>query len=163
MKHHLHIYDATGRTELAEVKEKMIAVRSPLSMDSNPKDFVIEVSGKKIGKVKTKAAFAKQKFDITFNDWTVEGDVFGKNYKVLDKNDNIIMTASQKLMRANNMYYVDITDPKDEFYCVLITLALDSASMSKHEETKRTVKKETILSDRLSVTFGLRNCNLRVI
>ena len=71
----------------------------------------------------------------------------------------------QKVLGSNpgHMYYVDITDPKDEFYCVLITLALDSASMSKHEETKRTVKKETILSDRLSVTFGLRNCNLRVI
>ena len=145
MKHHLHIYDATGRNELATVKEKLIAVRSPLSMDSNPKDFVIEVGGKKIGKVKTKAAFAKQKFDVTFNDWTVEGDIFGKNYKVLDKDGNVIMIASQKLSYVNDMYFVDISDPKDEFYCVLILLALDSASMTKSEENKRTIKKKTLL------------------
>lgn len=145
LKHHLHIYDASGWTELATVKEKLIAVRSPLSLDSNPKDFVIEVGGQKIGKVKTKAAFAKQKFDITFNDWSVEGDVFGKNYKVIDKAGNVIMTASQKLSYVNDMYYVDITDPKNEFYCVLILLALDSASMSKSEENKRTIKKKTLL------------------
>lgn len=145
LKHHLHIYDASGRTELATVKEKLIAVRSPLSLDSNPKDFVIEVGGQKVGKVKTKAAFAKQKFDITFNDWSVEGDVFGKNYKVIDKAGNVIMTASQKLSYVNDMYYVDITDPKDEFYCVLILLALDSAGMSKSEENKRTLKKKTLL------------------
>lgn len=145
MKHHLHIFDASGRNELATVKEKMIAVRSPLSLDSNPKDFDIEVGGKKVGKVKTKAAFAKQKFDVTFNDWSVEGDVFGKNYKILDKNGNIVMTASYKLSYANDMYYVDITDPKNEFYCVLILLALDSASMSKSDENKRTIKKKTML------------------
>lgn len=145
LKHHLHIYDALGRTELATVKEKLIAVRSPLSLDSNPKDFVIEVGGQKIGKVKTKAAFAKQKFDVTFNDWSVEGDVFGKNYKIIDKAGNVIMTASQKLSYVNDMYYVDVTDPKNEFYCVLILLALDSASMSKSEENKRTIKKKTLL------------------
>lgn len=145
MKHHLHIYDATGKNELATVKEKLIAMRSPLSMDSHPKDFVIEVGGKKVGKVKTKAAFAKQKFDVTFNDWAVKGDVLGKNYKVLDKDGNVIMFASQKLSYVNDMYFVDITDPKDEFYCVLILLALDSASITKSEENKRTIKRKTLL------------------
>lgn len=142
LKHHLHVYDATGRTELATVKEKVIAVRSPLSLDSNPKDFVIEVGGKKLGKVKTKASFARQKFDVTFNEWTVEGDIFGKNYKVLDKDGNVVMTTSQKLAYVNDMYYVDITEPKNEFHCVLILLALDSASISKSEESKKAMKRK---------------------
>ena len=144
LKHHLHIYDATGRTELATVKEQLISIRSPLSLDSHPKDFIIEIGGKKVGKVKTKAAFAKQKFDVTFNDWTVEGDIIGKNYKVIDKNKNIIMTISQKLSIGQDLYYVDITDPQNEFYCVLILLALDAASTTKAEDTKRTIKKKTI-------------------
>ena len=83
LKHHLHVYDATGRTELATVKEQLISLRSPLSLESNPKDFIIEVGRKKIGKVKTKASFAKQKFDITFNGWNVEGDIIGK--KIIEK------------------------------------------------------------------------------
>lgn len=144
LKHHLHVYDASGATELATVKEQLIALRSPLSLDSHPKDFVIEVGGKKIGKVKTKAAFAKQKFDVTFNDWTVEGDVIGKNFKVLDKDKNIVMTISQKMAIGQDLYYVDITKPEDEFYCVLILLALDAASTTKAEDTKRTIKKKTI-------------------
>lgn len=145
MKHHLHVYDASGRSELGTVKEKLISLRSPLSLDSNPKDFDIEVEGKKIGKVKTKAAFTKQKFDVTFNGWRVEGDVFGKNYKILDSDDNVIMLASQKLSYLNDMYFVDITNPQDEFYCVMILLALDSASITKGEETKRAIKKKRIL------------------
>ena len=71
--------------------------------------------------------------------------MFGKNYKIIDKADNVIMTASQKLSYVNDVYYVDVTDPKNEFYCVLILLALDSASMSKSEENKRTIKKKTLL------------------
>ncbi len=141
MKHHLHIYDATGKRELATVKEKLIAIRSPFTLESKPKDFVIEINGKKIGKVKTKASFSKQKFEVTFNEWVVEGDVFGKNYKVLDKEGTVIMTASQKLSYVNDMYYVDVVDPNNEFYSVLILLALDSASISKHEETKNTMKR----------------------
>ena len=131
MKHHLHIYDSIEKNELATVKEKLIAVRSPLSLDSQPKDFIIEVAGKKIGKVKTKAAFAKLKFDITFNDWIVEGDVLGKNYKIIDKYGSVVMVASKKLSYVDDMYFVDITNPDDELYCVLILLALDSASITK--------------------------------
>lgn len=145
MKHHLHVFDASSHTEIGSVTEKLIAVRSPFSFDSNPKDFVIEASGKKIGKVKTKAAFAKQKFDVTFNGWSVEGDVFGKNYTVIDKDGNTVMIASQKLSYVNDMYFVDITNPEDEFYCLLIILALDSASMTKGAETKRAIKKKTRL------------------
>lgn len=145
MKHHLHIYDATERKELATVKEKLIAVRTPFSLDSQPKNFVIEVKGKKIGKVKTKASLTKRKFDVTFNDWSVEGDVFGKNYKILDKDGNVVMVASQKYSYVNDMYFVDITNPDNELYCVLILLALDSASMTKSEENKRTIKRNTLL------------------
>lgn len=82
---------------------------------------------------------------MTFNGWRVEGDVFGKNYKILDSDDNVIMFASQKLSYLNDMYFVDITNPQDEFYCVMILLALDSASMTKGEETKRAIKKKRIL------------------
>ena len=127
------------------MKEKLIAVRSPFSFDSNPKDFLIEAGGNKLGKVKTKAAFAKQKYEVTFKDWVVEGDIFGNNFKVLDKNGDIVMTTSQKLAYSNDMYFVDITDPKNEFECVLILLALDSASVSKSEERKKTIKKKTLL------------------
>ncbi len=144
MKHHLHIYDAQGKRELATVKETLIAVRSPISLDSHPKDFVIEVGGKKLGKVKTKGSFGKQKFDVTFNDWSIEGDIFGKNYKVMDKSGNIVMTVSKKLSYVNDMHFVDITNPQDEFHCMLIVLALDSASISKSEENKRTIKRKTL-------------------
>lgn len=142
LKHHLHVYDASGKTELATVTEKLIAIRSPFSVDSNPKDFVIEVGGKPVGKVKTKGSFTKQKFDITFNDWTVIGDVFGKEYKVLDKNKNIIMVASKQYAYINDTYYVDITNPKDELYCVLILLALDASTITKSDETKKAIKKK---------------------
>ncbi len=145
MKHHLHVYDATGRSELATVKEQLISLRSPFSFDTNPKDFVIAIGGKKIGKVRTKAAFFKHKFDITFNEWTVEGDIIGKNYKVVDKNKNIVMTISQKWSIGYDLYWVDIVNPENELYCVLILLALDAASTTKSEDKKRAIKKKMIL------------------
>ena len=52
------------------------------------------------------------------------------------------MTTSQKLSYVNDMYYVDITKPENELYCVLILLALDSASISKTEESKKAMKRK---------------------
>lgn len=143
-KHHLHIYDASGRQRLGTIKEKLIALRSPLSMESHPMDFVIEVGGTKLGKVKSKWAFGKSKFEVTFNDWQIEGDFWGKGFKVISGND-LVMEVSREYAYKGDMYFMDITDPKNEFMCLLVMLALDAASMSKKDETKRTARKKRLL------------------
>lgn len=142
-KHHLHIYDASGRYQLGMIKEALIAFRAPLSGESHPKDFSIEVGGTKLGKVKSKRSFGKSKFEVTYNGWQIEGDFWGKGFKVMS-GDSLVMEVSREYAYTGDMYFVDITDPSNELMCLLVLLALDAASMSKAEETKRTAKKRLL-------------------
>ena len=54
IKCHLHIYN-THNIEIAEVKEKLIALRKPLSMQTKVADFDFIIGGKKMAKLKSKA------------------------------------------------------------------------------------------------------------
>ena len=55
------------------------------------------------------------------------------------------MEVSREYAYKGDMYFMDITDPKNEFMCLLVMLALDAASMSKKDETKRTARKKRLL------------------
>ena len=140
--HDLTVYDASGKIKLGRVKEKLVSWRSPFSMEAHPQDFVIEMGGKKLGKMKSRFAFGKRKFKFTFNDWSLEGNIFGLNYKVLDGKEKV-MEVSEKVWTIGDTYYIDITNPENELLCILILLAIDSSHTSKSSDNKRTMKRRT--------------------
>ena len=137
--HNLTVYDAKGKNVLGRVREKLVSLRSPLSLEMSPKDFVIELGGKKLGKMKSRFAFGKRKFEFTFNNWILEGNILGLKYKVLDGKE-IVMEVSEKVWTIGDTYYVDISNPDNELLCVLILLAIDSSHSTKSQDNKRTVK-----------------------
>lgn len=142
IKHHLHIYDAKGK-ELGTVKEKLISLRSPISLESNPVDFIIEIGGKSIGKVKSRWSLGKQKYEVDFNDWIIEGNVFGWKYKILSGNEEIAH-ISQKLLYFGDTYVVNFTDPQNELIVLMLVIALDAANApTKSEELKDTLHHKT--------------------
>ena len=132
IKHHLHIYDVQGN-EIGSVKEKLISMRSPLSFETDPKDFVFEIGGKKLGRIKSKWSFGKQKYEIGFNDWHIEGSVFGWKYKILDEK-NEVANISQKLLYFGDTYVISFTDKRFEFIILMLVLALDIANAPKKSE-----------------------------
>ena len=136
--HDFTVYDATGKIALGRVREKMLALRSPISFERHPKDFIIQMDGKKLGKMKSRYVFGKQKCEFTFNNWVLEGNVFGVKYKVLDGKEKV-MEVSQKVWVIGDTYYLDIANPDDELLCVLILLAIDSSHSSKSDDNKQTV------------------------
>lgn len=140
--HDLTIYDATGKVVLGRVKEKLISWRSPLSMEAHPQDFVIEMGGKKLGKMKSRFSFGKRKFKFTFNEWSLEGNILGLKYKVLNGKEKV-MEVSQKVWTIGDTYFVDIAEPENELLCILILLAIDSSHTSKSHDNKRTMKRKT--------------------
>lgn len=140
--HNLTVYDASGKNVLGRVKEKLISIRSPLSLEAHPQDFVIEMGGNKLGKMKSRFAFGKRKFEFTFNKWVLEGNILGLKYKVLDGKD-VIMDVREKVWTIGDVYYIDIANPDNELLCLLILLAIDSSHTSKSSDNKRTMKRAT--------------------
>jgi len=142
IKHHLHIYDANGK-EIGMVKEKLISLRSPISLESKPVDFIIEINGKKLGKVKSRWSFGKQKYEVDFNGWRIEGDFLGWKYKIFNGNEEIA-NISQKVLYLGDTYVVTFPNLQNELIVLMLVVALDAANApKKSEELKRTIRYKT--------------------
>ncbi len=140
--HNLSLYDTGGKILLGRVREKHITFRSPFSLEHNPKDFVIEIGGKKLGKMKSRYAFGKSKFEFTFNKWVVQGNISGLKYKIVS-GQQTIMEINEQLGTIGDTYHVDITNPNDEILCILVLLAIDSSRTSKSNDSKRAFRYKT--------------------
>ena len=137
--HKLTVFDKTGKNKLGEVNEKRIALRSPLSLESHPKDFIVKLGDKKIGKIKSRYSFAKPKFEFDFNGWIIEGNIIGSKYKIRDGQE-IVMEVYEKIWFGEDTYFVDIVNPDNEVLCLMIALAIDSSHSSKSHDNKRALK-----------------------
>ncbi|MBO4787691.1 MAG: LURP-one-related family protein [Clostridiales bacterium] len=129
---HLTIVDRNGN-KLASVKEKRIAFRSPLSLEEDPKDYILEIGGKKIGVIKSQDTRLLRKFEFCFNHWEVKGNVLKMQY-VINNGKEIILTVNDRAPMEMNSdydcYYLDIYRPENELIGLAIATALDIASTS---------------------------------
>lgn len=132
--HKLAVYNNNG-AKIGEVNEKKFAIRSPFSIESKPKDFVVKLYNKKIGTIKSKFSFGKSKFQFDFNGWKIDGNFIGSNYKVKD-DKGTIMEVSIKFLFGTDPYFIDIFNPEDELLCLMVALAIDSSHTTKSEDNK---------------------------
>jgi len=138
VKRHLYIYDANGK-KLGMVKEKLLALRSPLSLESKPVDFILEIEGQRLGEVKSISSFGKQKYVVCFNSWRVEGNVLGWKYKILDGSVEIA-DIRKKVLYYGDTYVVTFPNIQNELVILMLVIALDAANApKKSEELKRTI------------------------
>lgn len=119
LSHQLRIYDKNDK-EVGMVKESIVSLI--------PK-FEIYEDGKKIGQINEKLTIIKPKFDITFMDWEVSGNIFEWDYKVVDSEGKLIMTAT-KVLEITDTYRIDVLNEKNALYALMIVLAIDAAKCS---------------------------------
>lgn len=122
IKRHLHIYDINN-VELAVVKEKLIALRKPLSMQIKVDDFDFIIGGKRVAKLKSKTIF-KDKL-ILDNGWIVKGNITGFKYHIFDKDDKEIAKVSNKILYYGDTYKVEYNEDANELLVLMIVLAID--------------------------------------
>lgn len=109
------VYDTSGK-EVGAVKGKLIDIFPT---------FRIFKDGKCVGNIKKGIKIFGDKFKINFNNWKVDGDIFGWNYTVEDENNNIIATLSKHVINLFDVYTLDIVDPKDALDIMLLAIAID--------------------------------------
>ena len=120
----LLVYDKTGKNKLGEVNKKRIALRSPFSLENHPQDFVVKIGGNEIGKIKSRTAFAKSKFEFDFNGWVIEGNLIGSKY-IIKKGQELIMEVYPKFWLGEDTYFIDIFNPDNEILCLIVALVIE--------------------------------------
>lgn len=120
--HLLRIYDAYGQ-EVGCVKEKVFTWL--------PK-FEMYLHGNYAGSITKEFSFFKPKFHIDYNGWMINGDWFEWNYTILNSSYQEVASVSKELWNWTDTYVIDVHDPNDAIYALMLVLAIDAEKCSRN-------------------------------
>lgn len=119
--HLLRIYDANGN-EIGYLKEKKLTWL--------PK-FEMYLGDCYIGCINKEFTFFKPKFNIDYNGWSIDGDWMEWDYTILNAYGQRVATVSKELMNWTDTYAIDVSDPSDAIYALMLVLAIDAEKCSR--------------------------------
>lgn len=121
--HLLRIYDANGN-EVGYIKEKILTWL--------PK-FEMYVGDHYVGCISKEFTFFNPKFNIDYNGWHVDGDWFEWDYTILNGAGRSIASVSKEIWNWTDTYVIDINDPQDAIYALMLVLAIDAEKCSRKD------------------------------
>ena len=121
--HLLKIYDAQDN-EVGTVKQKIFTLL--------PK-FELYQNDSYLGCITKEFTFFKPKFDIDFNGWHIEGNFFEWDYSILDAEGNYIATVTKEIWNWTDTYVIDVSNPADALYALMLVLAIDAEKCSRSD------------------------------
>ncbi len=125
--HLFRIYDAKGN-EIGTVRERIISLL--------PR-FEIYLGDQYIGCIGKDLTLLKPKFHINFNGWYVKGNILEWDYKIYDDKSKLVAKVSKKLLHFTDHYMLDIEEPKDAVYVLMLVLAIDAEKCTREKKQKR--------------------------
>lgn len=120
--HTLHINDAQGG-HIATIKQR------PFSF--LPK-FDLYEGEALVGTITKDFTFLKPSFEVDFSGWRVDGDFFEWDYEIRDKFDGLVASITKELWNFTDTYTIDVPDPDDALYALMVVLAIDAEKCSRN-------------------------------
>lgn len=120
--HCLKIFDVNGN-EIGMVKQRIFTFL--------PK-FEMYLGDKYIGCIRKELSLFKPKYNIDCNSWHVEGNFFEWDYSIIDSNGKNIASVSKELFNWTDTYSIDVSNPEDAIYALMLVLAIDAEKCSRN-------------------------------
>jgi len=121
--HLLRIYDANGR-EVGYIKQRVLTML--------PK-FEMYLGDRYIGCIHKEFTFFRPRFHIDYNGWRVEGDWFEWDYMILNSAGQNVASVSKELWNWTDTYVIDVVNPQDALYALMLVLAIDAEKCSRSD------------------------------
>ena len=119
--HTLHINDAKGE-HIATLKQRLFTFLPKFDL------YIGEVL---VGTITKDFTFFAPAFDVDFNNWRVEGQFMEWDYDILDKFGGQVASISKELFNWTDTYVIDVADPDDALYALMVVLAIDAEKCSR--------------------------------
>ena len=119
--HLLRIYDAKGN-ELGYIKEKVLTWF--------PK-FEMFMGDEYVGSINKEFSLFTPKFNLDYHGWKINGDWTEWNYSIEDYTGREVATVSKEIWNFTDTYTIDVYDPKDAIYALMLVLAIDAEKCSR--------------------------------
>lgn len=121
--HCLKLFDTVGN-EIGTVKERIFTFL--------PK-YEIYSDTSYVGCISKELTFFKPKYNIDFNGWHVDGDFLEWDYTVKNSAGKRIATVSKQMWNWSDTYVIDVSDPSDALYALMLVLAIDAEKCSRKD------------------------------
>ena len=121
--HLLRIYDANGK-ELGHIQEKILTLL--------PK-FEMYIGDRYVGCIRKEFTFFRPKFSIDCNNWQVDGDWLEWDYRILSSSGMPLASITKELLNWTDTYAIDVSDPQDALYVLMLVLAIDAEKCSRND------------------------------
>ena len=73
------------------------------------------------------------KYNIDYKGWHVDGDLFEWDYAILDAAGREVASVSKELFNWTDTYAIDVRDPADAIYALMLVLAIDAEKCSRKD------------------------------
>ena len=119
--HCLKIFDAYGN-EVGMVKERILTLM--------PK-FEVYLGNDYLGCIEKEFSLFKPKYDIDYNGWHIEGNLFEWDYTIQDGAGMPVAVISKQLFNWTDTYEIDVRLPQDALISLMFVLAIDAEKCSR--------------------------------
>lgn len=119
--HCLKIFDAYGN-EVGTVKERIFTFL--------PK-FEVYLGNNYLGCIQKELSLFKPKYDIDYNGWHIEGNLFEWDYTIQDGAGMPVAVISKQLFNWTDTYEIDVRLPQDAIVSLMFVLAIDAEKCSR--------------------------------
>jgi len=119
--HRLRIYDKDG-DEVACVSERVLTWL--------PK-FEMYFGERYVGCIRKEWSFFRPKFTVDCNGWRVEGDWLEWDYTIVTAYGQRVASVSKEAWYWTDTYVIDVWNPQDAVYALMLVLAIDAEKCSR--------------------------------
>lgn len=119
--HCLKIFDRYGN-EVGTVREKVFSWL--------PR-FEIYLGEQYVGCIKKEFSLFRPSFNIDFNGWHVDGNFFEWDYRIITAWGQGIATIRKELFNWTDTYVIDVYNPQDSLFALMLVLAIDAEKCSR--------------------------------
>ena len=119
--HCLKIFDAFGN-EIATVKERILTFL--------PK-FELYLADRYAGCVSKEFSFFTPRYNIDCKGWRVQGNFLEWDYQIVDAYGGFIASISKQLFNWTDTYVIDVPNPQNALYALMLVLAIDAEKCSR--------------------------------
>ncbi len=119
--HCLKIFDAFDY-EIATVKERILTFL--------PK-FELYLGDRYAGCVSKEFSFFTPRYNIDCKGWRVQGNFLEWDYQIVDAYGGFIAAISKQLFNWTDTYVIDVPNPQNALYALMLVLAIDAEKCSR--------------------------------
>lgn len=119
--HCLKIFDR-NECEVGTVKERIFTFLPKFEMYLGDTYF---------GCISKEFFFFKPKYNIDCNGWHIEGNFLEWDYRITDAYGRQVATVSKELFNWTDTYSIEVYNPQDALYVLMLVLAIDAEKCSR--------------------------------